>query len=50
VAYTRGWPVVLFHRKTRRVVKRVTAGAGATAVAAGAFAAGVAFERRTRPA
>jgi HAD superfamily hydrolase (TIGR01490 family) len=50
VAYARGWPVVLFHRKTRRVVKRVTTGAGATAVAAGAFAAGVAFERRTRPA
>jgi HAD superfamily hydrolase (TIGR01490 family) len=49
VARDRGWPVVVFHRKTRKVVKRVTAGVGASGLAAGAFAAGLAFgERRAR--
>lgn len=47
-ARERGWPVVLFHRKTRKVMKRVTAGAGATALAAGAFVAGTAFGGRGR--
>ncbi len=46
VARDRGWPIVLFHRKTNRVVKRVTAGVGATALAGGAFAAGVALGQR----
>jgi len=46
VARERGWPIVVFHRKTRQVVKRVTAGVGATALAAGAFAAGTAFGDR----
>ena len=46
VARERGWPIVLFHRKTRKVVKRVTAGVGAGALAAGAFAAGAAFGGR----
>jgi HAD superfamily hydrolase (TIGR01490 family) len=49
VATVRGWPVVVFHRKTRLVVKRVTAGVGASGLAAAAFAAGLAFgERRAR--
>jgi phosphoserine phosphatase len=49
VASVRGWPVVVFHRKTRLVVKRVTAGVGASGLAAAAFAAGLAFgERRAR--
>ncbi len=46
VAHERGWPIVLFRRKTRRVVKRVTTAVGATAVAAGAFAGGVALGQR----
>jgi hypothetical protein len=50
VARERGWPIVTFHGKTRRVVKRVTTAVGATAVAGGAFAAGVAFAERRRPA
>ena len=49
VARVRGWPVVVFHRKTRLVVKRVTAGVGASGLAAGVFAVGLAFgERRAR--
>ena len=49
VARVRGWPVVVFHRKTRLVVKRVTAGVGASGLAAGAFAVGLAFgERRAK--
>jgi HAD superfamily hydrolase (TIGR01490 family) len=49
VAHDRGWPVVLFRRKTRRVVKRVTTGIGAAALAGGGFAAGLAVGvRRAR--
>jgi phosphoserine phosphatase len=49
VAHQRGWPVVEFHRKTRQVVKRVTAAVGTTGLAGAAFAAGLTFgERRAR--
>lgn len=33
VAYQRGWPIVVFSRKAKRVVKMTTASAGATGVA-----------------
>jgi len=46
VAHARGWPIVLFRRKTRQVVKRVTACAGAAALAGGGFAAGLALGGR----
>jgi HAD superfamily hydrolase (TIGR01490 family) len=40
VAQQRGWPVVVFSRRTKQVIRRSSAGAGAVALAAGAFAAG----------
>lgn len=48
-ARARGWPVVSFHQQTRRVLRRTTAVVGSTAVAGGAFAAGLAVGRRTAP-
>jgi HAD superfamily hydrolase (TIGR01490 family) len=46
VAHQRGWPIVIFSRRTKKVVKRtaaLTAGAG---FAAGSFAAGLHIGRR----
>jgi HAD superfamily hydrolase (TIGR01490 family) len=40
-AEERGWPVVRFHRRTRKVVRRTSLAMGAAAVAGGAFAAGL---------
>jgi phosphoserine phosphatase len=46
VAHDRGWPIVIFRRRTRTVVRRTTAVAGSVAVAGGSFAAGVLLGRR----
>jgi HAD superfamily hydrolase (TIGR01490 family) len=46
IAHQRGWPVVIFRRRTRMVVRRVTTSLGATALAAGALASGVALGRQ----
>lgn len=40
-----GWPVVRFRQRTRAVVRRVGAGAAATAIAAAGFAGGVRYAR-----
>jgi HAD superfamily hydrolase (TIGR01490 family) len=48
VAHQRGWPVVIFSRRTKRVVKRSAAVAAASAFAAGSFAAGLEIGRRHR--
>ena len=40
-AEERGWPVVRFHRRTRKVVRRTSLAMGAAAIAGGAFAAGL---------
>ena len=41
IAHQRGWPVVIFSRKTKTVMKRTTAVAGAVGVAGAAFAGGL---------
>jgi HAD superfamily hydrolase (TIGR01490 family) len=50
LAAERGWPVVIFSRRTKQVVRRTTAGVGAAALAGASFAAGlrVAERRITR--
>ena len=45
VATAEGWPIVVFSRKSRVVVRRVSQGLAATALAAGGFAAGVRYAR-----
>ena len=39
-AAERGWPVVIFRRRTKQVVRRSTAGAAAASLAGASFAAG----------
>jgi HAD superfamily hydrolase (TIGR01490 family) len=46
IAYHRGWPIVEFSRAKKKVVKRTTAAIGATGLAGGAFAAGIAIGRK----
>jgi HAD superfamily hydrolase (TIGR01490 family) len=46
VAHDRGWPIVIFSRRTRRVVRRTTALVGAGAMAGAAFAGGIAVGKR----
>jgi HAD superfamily hydrolase (TIGR01490 family) len=46
IARQRGWPVVVFARKTKAVIRRTSAGLGALAVAGGSFAAGIKVGRR----
>jgi HAD superfamily hydrolase (TIGR01490 family) len=46
VAHQRGWPIVIFSRRTKRVVKRTAALTAAAGFAAGSFAAGLAIGRR----
>ena len=48
VAHDHGWPIVIFRRRTRRVVRRTTALVGAAGMAGAAFAGGVAVGKRTR--
>jgi len=45
-AAERGWPVVIFRRRTKQVVRRSTAGVGAAALAGAGFAAGVQVGKR----
>lgn len=40
VAHQRGWPIVIFSRRTKKVVKTTTASVGAVALAVGTYAAG----------
>jgi HAD superfamily hydrolase (TIGR01490 family) len=46
VAAERGWPVVIFRRRTKQVVRRSTAGVGAAALAGAGFAAGLQLGKR----
>lgn len=48
IAIARGWPIVIFARKTKTVVRRSTAAAGTVALAAGSFAAGWRMAPRRR--
>jgi HAD superfamily hydrolase (TIGR01490 family) len=45
-AAERGWPVVIFRRRTKQVVRRSTAGAAAVSLAGAGFAAGLQLGRR----
>jgi HAD superfamily hydrolase (TIGR01490 family) len=45
LAHERGWPIVIFSRRTRTVARRTTAALGGLAVAGGSFAAGIAVGR-----
>jgi HAD superfamily hydrolase (TIGR01490 family) len=47
VAHQRGWPIVEFARRRKRVVRAATAGVGAAAVAAGSYALGRRHGRTT---
>jgi HAD superfamily hydrolase (TIGR01490 family) len=50
VAYQRGWPIIQFSRRTKLVVKRTTAVAGAAALAGGTYALGRMHGRKVLPA
>jgi HAD superfamily hydrolase (TIGR01490 family) len=50
VAGEEGWPVVVFHRRTKGVIRRTTRAVGAVGLAAGGFAAGVKWARRVAQA
>jgi HAD superfamily hydrolase (TIGR01490 family) len=45
-AHDQGWPIVIFSRRTRRVVRRTTAVVGAAGVAGAAFLGGLALGKR----
>ena len=46
MAHDHGWPIVIFRRRTRRVVRRTTALVGAAGMAGAAFAGGLAVGKR----
>ena len=46
VAHDQGWPIVVFSKRTKAVMRRTTQAVGAVGVAAGGFAAGVRWARR----
>jgi HAD superfamily hydrolase (TIGR01490 family) len=48
IALQRGWPIVIFARRTKRVIRRTTAGIGTAALAAGSFSAGWRLSARRR--
>ena len=48
VAHQRGWPIVIFRRRTKAVIRRTTAAVGTAGVAAAAFAGGVQLGRTRR--
>jgi HAD superfamily hydrolase (TIGR01490 family) len=48
VAHQRGWPIVIFRRRTKSVIRRSTAAVGTVGVAAAAFAGGVQLGRTHR--
>ena len=41
-----GWPIVVFSKRTKSVVRRTVTAAGASAIAAGGFAAGTVYGKR----
>jgi HAD superfamily hydrolase (TIGR01490 family) len=45
VAGEHGWPVVVFHRRTKAVIRRTTQAVGAVGLAAGGFATGLKWAR-----
>ncbi|MGD9996674.1 MAG: HAD family hydrolase [Ilumatobacteraceae bacterium] len=46
IANRRGWPVVIFSRRTKSVVRRSSQAVAAASLAAGSFAAGIEYARR----
>jgi HAD superfamily hydrolase (TIGR01490 family) len=52
IAHDQGWPIVIFRQRTRRVVRRTTAVAGAVGLAGAAFAGGLTVGKKAqgRPA
>lgn len=46
IAHDEGWPIVVFSRRTKAVVRRTTRAVGAAGLTAGGFAAGVRWARR----
>jgi HAD superfamily hydrolase (TIGR01490 family) len=48
IALRRGWPIVIFSRRTKAVVRRSSQGVGATSLAIGSFLAGAKYARRQR--
>ena len=46
-ARAHGWPIVHFSQRTKSVIRRSVAAAGATAIAGASFAAGTLYARRT---
>jgi len=47
-ARVNAWPIVIFSRRTKTVIRRTAAGIGSAAVAAGAFTAGLELGKRRR--
>ena len=45
MAGQRGWPVVVFSKRTKAVIRRTTQGVGAVGLAAGGFASGIRWAR-----
>jgi HAD superfamily hydrolase (TIGR01490 family) len=45
VAHQNGWPIVVFSKRTKSVVRRTTQALGTAGIAAGGFAAGVKYAR-----
>jgi hypothetical protein len=46
IAHDNGWPIVVFSKRTKAVVRRTTQAIGTAGVAAAGFAAGVSYTRR----
>jgi hypothetical protein len=46
MAHDHGWPIVIFSRRTRRVVRRTTTLVGAAGMAGAAFVGGIAVGKR----
>ena len=46
IAHDQGWPVVVFSKRTKAVMRRTTQAVGAAGMAAGGFAVGVRWARR----
>jgi HAD superfamily hydrolase (TIGR01490 family) len=47
IAHDRGWPIVIFRRRTRQVMRRTTTLVGAAGIAGAAFAGGLALGKRS---
>jgi HAD superfamily hydrolase (TIGR01490 family) len=46
IAHRRGWPIVIFSRRTKAVVRRTSQGVGATSLAIGSFVVGMKYATR----